>query len=266
MLSQDNVQPYTVRSRIVRESVGSEVSLESQLLQLLTTINGPVNTQDTDRSTDRNQPRPGVLDTTQFPSLLHKTIGSLVYQAIEGYAPSAGLDSDSDDSHHEDPQNGNILQKLSEDLTWRMSEYATGYQREDLTSLFRKRHDATSEDIANLFVFHDPGTQVNSIGYGDVVPEVGDHIVPMGDTLNESLASEPMSVLIFRLSHLTEKSPDNIPTYRFVGTARIYDPTRVLMNDALKTRGKELRTYLGTKYEVNSSLGCEIVDYQFDLV
>jgi len=220
---KDNGQPYIVRSNISRHSVGSEHSIESQLFQLCSLATGPETAQNPNPFTGERQRPSWTSCTMRFPNLLYRTVSEgVLHLNVDSGLPQ--------DEPHED-----LLQWLIEYL----SSITTGTKERDrryrhMSTSSRRRHhihdfERASKDVSNLFVFHDPCTQVNSIGYGIVAPEVGDTIVPMGDMLDGDLVDGTMTVMILRRINLMETSIVDTPTYRFIGSGRIFDPTLILL-------------------------------------
>jgi hypothetical protein len=92
-----------------------------------------------------------------------------------------------------------------------------------------------------LFCFQDPGTQIYSVGCGNMQLVAGDYVLPVEKLSSEDKRTGFVLVFILRKTGWTDDMPSlHMPVFRFVGRGYIFDPTSVLQDD---TGGGPLMKY-----------------------
>jgi hypothetical protein len=229
ILDRKEKQLYTVSFKIMKETKGSQMSLGSQLfqlhqmLQMPETLQGPHHLPIEPASTIRK------LNPMDFPNLLVEMIriyvsdcdihnflcGRHIYSELEEYLARTSIEP-----------NLQCSPKLS-------SEDIRGF----IKGLAHVMGNSTT-----LFCFRDPGTGVNSVGYGNMALELGDILLPLHSRLRilnrDGLTVE--HVLILRPVHTMGISHGEKQTYKLIGDAYIFDPTAVLIGMEKKRRYKEI--------------------------
>jgi hypothetical protein len=229
-------QLYTVNYKISKETKGPQMSFDFQLLQLYQMLKIPETTQGPHQLPIQSASTPRKPNLINFPNLLVRMITEYV-----GYDDYGNCRNDYSDL-------GRYLARMSmEPDLQRSSEPSSDYVKPLVEGLAQSLGNSST-----LFSFHDPGTGVNSVGYGNVALELGDSLLPMESTFVMPDGSNRLrvkDVFILRPIYTMEVSDGEKQVYRLVGNARIFDPTIVLLwvEDKRLWDTGQVDTYLPTR-------------------
>lgn len=257
MLDGKERQFYTVNFKVSKETEGPQISFESQLLQLYQMLRRSETVQGPHRLPIDSASTPQKLNATNFPNLLvsmimmyaspNKSYGFHSFQALcselERYLSRMSIEPN--------------LQDNSEPSS------------DDIRGFIEELAQALGDRIT-LFCFHDPCTGVNSVGYGNVVLEPGDLLLPFSrPRILERSGPRIDHVLIVRPVYTMEALDGGKQIYKLVGDAYIFDPTAVLMKMEYKVQRESRQYHRPSRISrrqrereeaLLSSLGCQKFD------
>ena len=260
ILDEKEKQLYTVNFKISKETQGSQMSFDSQLSQLYQMLQISENVQ------DHHQFRDETVSTSQKLDLIPNVLVHAIDKLLLPYNP--------DGSHRDVAVYWNLEQYLAK----KSKELHAQPSSEPFSDHSGRLIEELAHSLAGgntLFSFRDPGTGVNSVGYGSIALEIGDSLLTLWNVRRTLIKSSLVEdhVLILRPVYTTEVSDNENQIYRIVGHAYIVDPTAVLVGLEKKRRYKESRradqdeeyrkSYLEMKEEeeeILSFLDCQTFD------
>jgi hypothetical protein len=206
---------YTVNFKISKNTKSPHMSFDSQLSQLYQMLQIPEAVQGAHPLLFELASMPRKLNPMTFPNLLAKM--------IKEYVPDCGDEDQQFYSKLED-----YLARISIEPNLQCSSKpSSGY----IQGFIEELEQALANENT-LFCFRDPGTGVNSVGYGNVALELGDLLLPLHSRLYRMYRGDLTAkhVLMLRPVYTMDTLNGEKQVYRLVGDARIFDPTEVLMS------------------------------------
>ncbi|RYN85268.1 hypothetical protein AA0120_g8884 [Alternaria tenuissima] len=247
-------QLYTINFKISKETKDPQMPFDSQLSQLYQMLQMPETVQGSHQLPIKSASTSRKRNPINFPNLsVHIIMANAALYDSSGL--ERGEETYSKLEHY--------LARMSTEPNLRgSSESSSHYVQGLIEELEQKLCDKNT-----LFCFRDPGTGINSGGYGSVALELGDSLLPLCSShriLNGGhLRTEHM--LIIRPVYTIEALDGEKQMYRLVGDAFIFDPTTVLVGlEFKKQRGETQQTDSPSSKEefeaISSSVGCQEFD------
>jgi hypothetical protein len=232
-----NNDDYTIISRTSRRANDCGSPFLSQLLQLYVLLQ---------KTAPGETGYPQELETLSSPVLLAYTVQHLV----SVYAPeSLGEYFGSEDDLFSELTK--YFAKMTTVPNGGNSLYSTTSPSTRIRDLIN-RLERLLGDAVDLFCFHDRGLGKNSVGYGNVALELGDHILPISGLDSIQVDCWTLTrVLILRKTYPIEESDGEEPIYRLVGSGYIYDPFLLLIHDSYLKHQKDTEDkFKNLKFEI----------------
>jgi hypothetical protein len=256
MLDGKERQFYTVNFKVSKETEGPQISFGSQLLHLYQMLRRSETVQGPHQLSIDSASTPQKLNATNFPNLLVSMI--MMYASPNksyGFHSFKAMCSELEQ----------YLSRMSIEPNLRDSSEPSS---DDIRGFIEELAQALS-DRMTLFCFHDPCTGVNSVGYGNVVLEPDDLLLPFNrPRILEDSGPTTDHVLIVRPVYTMEALDGEKQIYKLVGDAYIFDPTTVLMKMEYKVqrearrcrRSFSIRSQREREEALLSSFGCQKFD------